>query len=464
MTGKDSDIRVLEAEPFFSEEKAREPLKFGAVVMAEVTYCQVRVRVENRRGQTADGWGAIFLADFWAFPSPNVAHIQRDQAMREVTRRFCRRVMEHRDFAHPIDIFLTLEPELPAIAADVSRELALPEPLPFLAALVSASPVDAAIHDAFGMVNGIPTYEGYGPDFMAGDLSRYLGPGFRNRYLSEFLRPRYEPEIPVFHLVGGLDKLREADVPPDAPRDGLPNSLDRWIELDQLKCLKVKLVGNDLEWDLQRILDVYQVAREVQARQGRDELYMSVDTNEQCESPDYMVELLHRLQEASPGAYEALLYVEQPTERDLRAHHFDMRQLAALKPVIVDESLTSLEDMDLALELGWSGVALKTCKCHTMALLVAARAEALGIPYTVQDLTNPGLALIHSVGLAGRLRPLMGVEANSRQYFPATSAPEAAVHPGIFSRSGGVARLDTLRGPGLGYQIDKIDRDIFRAR
>ncbi len=464
MSERDSDVRVLEVEPFFSRERAREPLKFGAVVMAEVTYCQVRARVENRRGRVADGWGAIFLADFWAFPTPRVEHPVRDQAMRRVTERFCRRAADHKEFAHPVDIFLALEGDLRTIAAEVSREMALAEPLPFLAALVCASPVDAAVHDAFGVVNGISTYEGYGPEFMAHDLSAYLGPDFRGRCLSDFIRPQYAPEIPVFHLVGGLDKLRESEVPPDAPQDGLPNSLEHWVERDALKCLKVKLRGNDLDWDLDRILDVYRVAREVQARQGRDEVYLSVDTNEQCESPAYMVDLLHRLRGASPRAYDVLLYVEQPTERDLRAHRFDMRELAALKPVIVDESLTGLEDMDLALDLGWSGVALKTCKCHSMALLVAARAEALGVPYTVQDLTNPGLALIHSVGLAARLHPLMGVEANSRQYFPATSEPEAAAHPGIFSRRDGVARTETLRGPGLGYQIERIDRPIFRMR
>ena len=134
-----------------------------------------------------------------------------------------------------------------------------------------------------------------------------------------------------------------------------------------------------------------------------------------------------------------------------------------LKPVMVDESLTGLADMDLALELGWSGVALKTCKCQSMALLVAARAQADGIPYTIQDLTNPGLALLQSVGLAARLKPLMGVEANSRQYFPATSAPEREVHPDIFTLQEGMARTHSLRGPGLGYQIERINRLIFRG-
>jgi hypothetical protein len=71
---------------------------------------------------------------------------------------------------------------------------------------------------------------------------------------------------------------------------------------------------------------------------------------------------------------------------------------------------------------------------------------------------------LHSVGLAARLHPLMGVEANSRQYYPDTSAPEAEVHPGIVQVRNGVAWTETLQGPGLGYQVEKIRRPIFQAR
>jgi hypothetical protein len=82
---------------------------------------------------------------------------------------------------------------------------------------------------------------------------------------------------------------------------------------------------------------VYRIAREILTRQGRAELYLSADTNEQCESPEYIVEYLNRLREREPNAYAALLYIEQPTERDLTAHRFDLRAVARLKPVIVDE-------------------------------------------------------------------------------------------------------------------------------
>jgi L-alanine-DL-glutamate epimerase-like enolase superfamily enzyme len=459
----DSDIRILEIEPYFSDERAREPLKFGASVMDQVTFCHVRARVENRRGQVADGWGAIFLSDFWAFPTPRLEHAVRDQVMRRVTQMLCQRFTEYKAFAHPLDIFWTLEPELVQINAAICAEMKLPEPMPFLGALVCASPLDAALHDAFGVVNGISSYAGYGRDFVSHDLSAYLGETFRGKYLSDVVRPTFALTVPIFHLVGGLDKLRASEVSASTPRDGRPNALEQWIERNGVFCLKVKLRGTDLAWDLARTIVVYRIAREILARQGRTELYLSADTNEQCETPEYIVELLRRLKEKEPGAYAALLYVEQPTERDLNAHRFDMRAIARLKPVILDESLIGFPEMDLALELGWSGVALKTCKCHTMALFTAARAEALRIPYTIQDLTNPGLSLLHSVGLGAHLHPLMGVEANSRQYYPDTSLPEAVAHPDIVCVKDGVVPTASLRGAGLGYQIEKIDRKIFRG-
>lgn len=460
-----SDIRVVEIEPRFEDYQARTPLKFGAQVVPACTFFRCRVTVENRRGETADGWGGIFLMDFWAFPSPCVPHEQRVEAMKQVALRYCQLMAASRDFAHPLDLFLEQEEGLREINREVSQQLQLAEEMPFLAALVSASPVDAALHDAFGNANGISTYHGYGPEFMAHDLSRYLGPNFAGKYPDHYLRPHFLPEIPIFHLVGGLDKLTREEVDETDPADGLPNSLEEWIARDGVYCLKVKLRGTDLEWDLERTVAVYEVGRRELDKLGQPQLYLSVDTNEQCESPAYMVEYLQRLRERSLGAYEAVLYLEQPTERDLAAHRFDLREVAALKPVIVDESLTDLESFDLALELGWSGIALKTCKCHSADLLFLAKAAELGLPYTVQDLTNPSLALIHSVGLAARINTLLGVEANSRQFFPfATPEEERRVHQGLFAIRRGVARTDSLQGPGLGYQMEKIGESEAQAK
>jgi len=218
----------------------------------------------------------------------------------------------------------------------------------------------------------------------------------------------------------------------------------------------VKLRGTDLDWDVDRIDEVVSIAHEEHERLGLSGLWFSADTNEQCDDPEYIVEMIARLKEKNPRAERELLYIEQPTERDLRKSRHDMHRLAKVKPVIIDESLMTLDDFRLALELGWSGIALKACKCQSAALIFASAAEHLRIPYTVQDLTNPGIALVQSVALAGHLRPLRGVEANSRQFFPAANEPESLVHPGVYKLHDGCIDAATITGPGIGYRWDEI--------
>jgi hypothetical protein len=130
--------------------------------------------------------------------------------------------------------------------------------------------------------------------------------------------------------------------------------------------------------------------------------------------------------------------------------------LASLKPVFIDESLTSLEDFQLAIELGWSGIAVKTCKCHSKALIFISKAKKEGIPYVIPDLTNPAISLVHSAGFAGRTYPLKGLESNSCQYFPNASLAEAKVHPGIFRRQNGYLNLESIRGNGFGFRMEEI--------
>jgi len=452
-----TDIRIRRVTAHYPFVRARTPLKFGNVVVDALDFCHVNVEVENRRGRVAEGWGAMLLMDNWAWPTAAVPHDQRAVAMRELNRRLCLLFEAYDDFGHPIDIFLRVEGMMQDAAQAVCRERALAEEMPFLGTLVCASPIDLALHDAFGHVNGIDSWTGYISDFMANDLSVHLGDDFRGAWIGDFVHPM-PPRIEAFHLVGGLDKLRAAEITPDDPHDGLPISLDQWIRHEHLHCLKVKLKGTDLAWDLWRLHEVARIAREEHEALGLSGLWFSADTNEQAESPDYCIELLRRLRELDPPAYDALLYLEQPTSRDLHGTRFDMRALARLKPVLIDESLTTLADLQLAMETGWSGLALKACKSISASLVFAAKAQRMGVPYTVQDLTNPGIALLASVGLAAHLNPLMGVEANSRQFFPQANEPEARVHPGVFHLHDGRIDTSSMTGAGLGVRWDEIGR------
>jgi len=448
-----TDIRILKIEPIFEKEKFCTPLKFGNGIVQDITSLKVRVKVENGFGKAAEGWGNILLSDLWAYPHPLISHEKKDDAMREASRRFCMFIGDSQIFAHPLDFYFEVENDFFKISKEVREDLKLTQKIPALATLVCASPIDAALHDAFGKVNKISSYEGYGPDFVRYDLSKYLGKEFKGKYLSFYLKNNLEEKIPVFHLVGGVDKLEKEEVKDKDSQDNLPGSLEEWIEREGIFCFKVKLRGNDINWDVERTKKVAQVAKKVLSKKGKDKFFLSVDSNEMCDNPEVVIEYLNRLREVSPLAFENLLYLEQPTERNLATHNFDMHKVAKIKPVLVDEGVTNAADLDLAKRLGWSGIALKTCKGHSACLLYLAKVKEYKMLYSVQDLTNPGLSFIHSAGFAARISPLKGVEYNARQYLPFAQKEIQKMHQPLFQVKNGEISTRTIKGPGLGYGI-----------
>ena len=443
-------------EPYLRTDEFRVPLKFGSVVVTDSTSLIVKATVENKKGNVAEGWGAMPLMDKWAFPDPRVSHEKKFEAMKEIGIRTCKMLEKTagKDYAHPIDIMLGNKEEIFKIAKKVDKELKLEVPMPDLGVLVSTSPIDAAIHDAFGRVNNISSYEGYSRKYMEHDLSFYLGEEFRGRYISDYLRPSFAKELPIFHLVGALDKLTKDEVDASDPKDGLPVSLEEWIERDGVFCLKVKLSGTNIDWDVERTKTVAELAHEILKEKGRDKFFLSVDSNEMNPNPEATLEYLRKLKRSSPLAFNNLLYLEQPTERDLSRHMFSMKKVAEIKPVLADEGVTDLESFELALKLGWSGVAVKACKWHSSGLLYISKMEHLGIPYSIQDLTCPGLALVHSASLAARSNPIKGFEYNARQYLPFAYPEIQKRHETLFKVRDGKVSTETLQPLGLGFSIE----------
>jgi hypothetical protein len=134
--------------------------------------------------------------------------------------------------------------------------------------------------------------------------------------------------------------------------------------------------------------------------------------------------------------------------------------VAERKPIYLDESAHDWTYVKLGKSLGWNGVALKTCKTLTGAMLSLSWAKENGLKLMVQDLTNPMLAQIPHVLLAANAGTIMGVESNAMQFYPDASLPEAKVHPGIYKRIGGSLDLSTIGDKGFGYKIDEINRDL----
>ncbi len=452
--------RIAAVRLYFLPVQTRVPLKFGPETLTAVTCARAAVEIADEQGHHAEGWGETPLSVQWVWPS-TLGYQLRHEALKQFCRTLAGQWLGFGTIGHPLEAgYRFQEQALKPTLREFNRRSKPEEQMPWLAALVCCSVFDLALHDAFGKLLGRPVYQCYGPDVLGSDLSAFLEPAegadvsFHGRYPSEFLSAAPVRRLPAWHLVGGLDLLEPGELKGDEPDDSYPVVLTDWIQRDGLKCLKVKLRGTDSRWDYARLTNVGRIARQ----HGVE--WLSADFNCTVTDPQYVNEILERLRLEQPWTFDRILYVEQPFPYELDIHRIDVRSVAARKPLFLDESAHDWRMVRLGRELGWTGVALKTCKTQTGAILSACWAKAHGMSLMVQDLTNPMLAQIPHVLLAAHVGTIMGVETNAMQFYPAASAPEARVHPGLYQRRQGMVVLSSVRGPGFGYRVEEIQREL----
>lgn len=461
---KPTDIQIESVSFCFLPVEMRMPLKFGSESVSSVNCIRVAVSVCGRDGQRAVGWGETPLSVTWAWPSATLSYSARYDAMVELCHELAEGWANGSTSGHPLEIgHAFLDGRMPGMLETFNASRRGAE-VPLLAALIASSAFDLAVHDAFGMLHGVDIYETYNSDYMSADLSAYLTVqegsdqweivDFSGKYPSDFLVSDPPTSLPVWHLVGGLDPLELQDCGGGEPDDGYPVTLRQWIECDGLDCLKIKLRGNDSTWDYNRLVAIGDMSIELGVK------HLSADFNCTVTDPDYVNRILDRLQSERSDLLDLLLYVEQPFPYDLKQNQIDVSSVSQRKPLFLDESAHDWRYVALGRKLGWTGVALKTCKTQTGALLSLCWAKAHGMPLMVQDLTNPMLAQIPHVRLAAHAGTIMGVESNGMQFYPAASIPEEAVHPGIYRRRQGKLDLSTLAGPGFGYRLNEIAREL----
>ncbi len=451
-------IKPTSASVYFLPVTTRVPFKFGHEILTEVTCLRVCMEIIDTDGNTAKGWGETPLNVQWAWPS-ELSYGERNDAMQAFCRILAKAWTERCTPGHSLEVGNAfIEDCLPGLCDEFNASSGL-EPMPRLAALVCCSAFDIAMHDAYGCLLDVPVFETFSADYMDRDLSAFLEPAegtsvsFKGTYPSDFLVIPPE-QLTACHLVGGKDLLTDEERSGSEPDDGYPVTLHEWIDRDGLDFLKIKLVGNDEEWDYERIIEVGDIAIEKGVN------WLTCDFNCTVLHPGYVNEILDRLRDHHPRIYGMILYVEQPFPYDLESNWIDVHSVSARKPLFMDESAHDWKIVRLGRELGWTGVALKTCKTLTGAVLSLCWAKAHGMTLMVQDLTNPMLAQIPHVLLAAHAGTIMGVETNAMQFYPAASAPEELVHPGLYRRRDGKVDFSTLKGPGFGYRLEEIPRTL----
>jgi L-alanine-DL-glutamate epimerase-like enolase superfamily enzyme len=446
---KPTDIRIDDVSYSYEDFRYRTPIKFGGVALDRVTVLNVEAAVSTVAGKTSRGFGSMPMGNVWSFPSKTLTYDQTLAAMKAAVERVAKITRGCTETGHPIDLTWALEHEYVQAAKEVGAEWKLAEKIPILCTLVCASSFDAALHDAFGKLHGLNCYHTYGPDFMSHGVGHYLGDAFKGEFLDRYVSKTPKAKMPLYHLIGALDPLEEKDIPKRL-NDGLPETLGEWIRADGLTHLKIKLNGDNLDWDVDRVVGVDRVAAQTQEQRGVSKWCYSLDFNEKCPNVAYLLEFLQQVKARRPAGFERIQYIEQPTARDLKANRQNvMHEASKIRPVVIDESLIDLESILIAREMGYTGAALKACKGQTQSLLMAAAAQKYGMFLCVQDLTCVGASLIHSAGLAAHIPGVAAIESNGRQYCPAANRPWEASHPGIMRITDGTMATGTLTGLGL---------------
>ncbi len=414
-------VKILSAQVEFQDQPFVVPLIISSGEIREITEAVATVTV-SVDGCEGTGRGSIYLSDLWAWPDPTLAHGERDR----VLRALCRTIADGLDgwcggeAAHPMELGLRLH-----------RNVCEAQTPPKLARAMCASPFDAAIHDAAGQAIGMSAFDFYRDSCPIPTADAVLGDGAG---AVRALLGSPKRELKAWYLV-----CRDDDV----------ETLRPWVQVRGYRCFKIKILGRDTDADVARTVEVYRMVTGL----GAGAVELCVDTNEANPDAASVMAYYERLRAASRETFDALRYFEQPTGRDICKHRFDWHTIGAVKPVLLDEGLTSLSLLGEAAEQGWSGFALKTCKGHSFALLAAAWARMHGMCITLQDLTNPGLAMIHAALFAAHVHTINDVELNAPQFTPAANAAWLTRQPGLFDPHGGVHVLADPHPVGLGSRL-----------
>jgi L-alanine-DL-glutamate epimerase-like enolase superfamily enzyme len=451
MSSKTTDVRILDATISFESVEFRAPLKFGGRTVSDTKLINATLNVETRDGRRATGHGSMPVGNVWAWPSQQVDAADGERAMMVYAKSVGELFESFPDYGHPLEIQYAVGAEFQHQAGKVARELGLEESLPTLAQLVAISPIDTALHDAYGRVHSNNSFNVLSAEYCNEDLSYYLDDQFSGEFPDQYTRREPAPVLPLYHLVGALDPLTASEAK-GLTDDGLPHALGDWIAADGLTHLKIKLNGDGLDWDVSRVVTVEDVTATAQQSRGCNKWFYSCDFNEKCDSAEYVLEFLNRVRDQRPEAFDRIQYIEQPTSRDLQsASAARMHDVAKIKPVVIDEALVDYDALLACRDLGYSGVALKACKGFSESLLAAAAAQKFDMFLCVQDLTCPGASWLQSCSLAARIPGIAAVEGNARQYCPGPNGKWARSYPGLFKISDGTVKTGRLMEHGLGF-------------
>jgi L-alanine-DL-glutamate epimerase-like enolase superfamily enzyme len=458
------EIKVAATAAGIRNAHTRMPFRFGVITMRAAPLLTLAVEIEDRSGARATGYAADFLAYRWfdKRPDKSLADNCTDLLRTVETAQALYLEAGKQGFAAPFDLWRATHPEIEriALASGFNR----------LGASFGSSMLERAVIDALGRLAGRSLFELVRDDDLGIELGT-IAPRLHGRAVRALLPEQPLARVHLRHTVGLVDPITAADVQ-EPVADGLPETLEDYLERDGISYLKVK-VGGDLDEDITR-LEAIGAVLERRERRFR----ISLDGNEQYRAPGDFLGLVERIK-ASPRLerfWAQVMFIEQPLDRAvaLDAGVAPMLRALADKPVIIDEADGWLSAFEEAVLLGYRGTSHKNCKGIYKSLynltLTAVRNASLGrdeLFLSGEDLSNlpvvPLQADLAMVALLG----IPHVERNGHHYFrglghlsEAEKTAALAAHPDLYERRadevflkvrGGMLECASLQVPGMGF-------------
>lgn len=374
-------FRILDTKVIFRSHELSPPLIIGKGEISTITEATCQVTITNGSA-IAQGYGTVLLSHVWCWP--DTAPGDKDTLLREATSTIARAVVEfgtdNTVLGHGFDV-ITLADQLLIHVPPLARR-------------VCSSPLDNAIHDAAGYLSNQPSFE----------LFSSHGPS------------PFDPYFPGFGSAGAIESMLRAPVANIEAQMvvGLRTSHTDVFDYCRkfgIRRLKVKIGSGDVQTDVGQVIEVGRAM----PQDGRlpD---ITVDANGCYPTPESLEQFLTLLREQSPEIAVCLSAIEQPSISPLVEDRRRWSAITADMPILSDESFTNLDDLKHANACGWNGLAVKSCRGQTLALLGAAWGHARGWTNTVMDLTSPNIAAIHTVLLASRISGVSTAEVNTVQF------------------------------------------------
>ena len=447
----------------------RMPFRFGVITLTSSAQIHLFLEVETADGRRATGLAADMLAPRWYDKDPDKSYADNLNDLVAGARAAVDAAMSQSGPRSAYRIWRQTYEACQEAGPASGRNALLASNGPSL--------VERALFDGLGVALEVPYHTLLRDNLVGiefGDIHAELAgvaPG-------DVIPARPLDEIHIRHTVGLTDPIRTADIAPGSRlHDGLPQSLEEYIDHQGLRYFKIK-VGGHVDEDAERL-------DEIAAVLPKDGLTVTLDGNEQYDDPAALEDLLDRLQGGDASTrrlYDAILYLEQPLDRRVALDAESAAAVSALsarKPMVIDESDETLTTFKEAVALGYRGVSSKACKGFIKSLanlaLCARLNEQCGAPgrYTLtgEDLTNVPVVALHQDLAHLAALGVTHAERNGHHYVRGLDHLPAAERDGCVERHAGLyerldddlvalrvrdgrIRVTSLQIPGLGVGVD----------